>query len=100
MMQFTKQSWFTTTLVGAAASVALLTGCSSSDASDGDVYRNTQKVEPKAEPEPKRDGLENPQCAAAPGCDQGDLEVTSCASNTTCYERSACGTTIVCAVGK
>jgi hypothetical protein len=35
-------------------------------------------------------------CNAIPTCDEGDSEVKSCADGESCYERSLCGTTILC----
>lgn len=38
-------------------------------------------------------------CLAYPSCDSGDLEVSECPADTTCYEASICGSTILCAEG-
>lgn len=42
-------------------------------------------------------GSSKAQCLAIPTCDGGDKQVTTCPAGATCYQRSACGTTITCA---
>ncbi|MGC4087148.1 MAG: hypothetical protein QM756_04440 [Polyangiaceae bacterium] len=62
-------------------------GGSSSPASGGKAAAGT----------PGSGGATGGCCLAAPICDQGDTQVSQCPANSTCYERSICCSTILCA---